>query len=62
MGVKNYMEGARSLFDLFSDREPQRLVLPKRKPLTLSQAMAKDANAMRGDVQRALGKAILEVR
>lgn len=56
-----FWEGFRSVFELFVEREPRKLELPKRERLTLQQAMARDAEALRGDMRKAFGTVRREV-
>lgn len=57
-----FWEGFRSVFELFVYREPRKLELPpKRKRLTLAEAFAKDAEALRGDMRKAFGAVRREV-
>lgn len=60
--LSNYIEGAASIFNLFPQHEPQLRRMPRRERLTISQALAKDAEALRGDMRRALDLALVESR
>jgi len=52
--IVHYLEGAVSAFTLFPQYKPVLRTLPKRKQLTLQEAMAKDAEVLRQDFRNAM--------
>ncbi|MEN9354883.1 MAG: hypothetical protein RL318_2208 [Fibrobacterota bacterium] len=52
--IANYIEGAVSAFTLFPEHEPVLQMPVRRTRMTLSEAMSKDREALRGDFKKAM--------
>lgn len=58
--IANYLEGAVSAFTLFPQHTPVLRTLPKRRQMTVKEALEKDAQALRKDFRKAMDLVCVE--